>query len=65
MTIVHNLKNVGGNSYENGTILDPKSGKTYKLKGELAEGGKNLNYVVILAFQHWAVTKLGFVRTKA
>ncbi|SSS47647.1 signal peptide [Acinetobacter baumannii] len=42
MTIVHNLKNVGGNSYENGTILDPKSGKTYKLKGELAEGGKKL-----------------------
>lgn len=42
VTIVHNLKNVGGNSYENGTILDPKSGKTYKLKGELAEGGKKL-----------------------
>ncbi|MFI7824482.1 DUF2147 domain-containing protein, partial [Acinetobacter baumannii] len=37
VTIVHNLKNVGSNSYENGTILDPKSGKTYKLKGELAE----------------------------
>jgi len=42
VTIVHNLKNVGGTSYENGTILDPKSGKTYKLKGELAEGGKKL-----------------------
>ncbi len=42
VTIVHNLKNVGGTSYENGTILDPKSGKTYKLKGELADGGKKL-----------------------
>jgi len=36
VTIVHGLKNVGGNNYENGTILDPKNGKTYKLKGELA-----------------------------
>lgn len=36
VTIVKNLKNVGGNSYEGGTILDPKNGKSYKLKGELA-----------------------------
>jgi len=36
VTIVHGLKNVGGTNYDNGTILDPKNGKTYKLKGELA-----------------------------
>ncbi len=36
VTIVNGLKNVGGANYENGTILDPKNGKTYKLKGELA-----------------------------
>ena len=42
LTIVHNLKSVGTNKYDGGTILDPQSGKTYKLKGELAEGGKKL-----------------------
>lgn len=43
LTIVQNLKSVGGGKYESGTILDPQSGKTYKLKGELADGGKKLN----------------------
>lgn len=42
LTIVRNLKNVGGTSYEGGSILDPQSGKTYKLKGNLAGGGKKL-----------------------
>lgn len=42
LTIVHGLKNVGGRNYDSGTILDPSSGKTYKLKGELADGGKTL-----------------------
>lgn len=41
VTIVRNLKNVGG-AYEGGSILDPKTGKTYKLKGKVAEGGKKL-----------------------
>ncbi|MFT4021804.1 MAG: DUF2147 domain-containing protein [Acinetobacter sp.] len=36
VTIVRGLKNIGSNQYENGTILDPKNGKTYSLKGELA-----------------------------
>ena len=35
LTIVSNLKPVGANKYESGTILDPKSGSTYSLKGEL------------------------------
>ena len=43
LTIVQNLTAVGGGKYENGTILDPQSGKTYKLKGEIAEGGIKLN----------------------
>ncbi len=43
LTIVHRLKNVGGQSYEGGTILDPQSGKTYKLKAEIVDGGKKLN----------------------
>ncbi|OTH00009.1 MULTISPECIES: DUF2147 domain-containing protein [Acinetobacter] len=42
LRIVQGLKNAGDNSYENGTILDPQSGKTYKLKGEIVEGGKKL-----------------------
>ena len=42
LRIVTGLKNVGGTSYENGSILDPQSGKTYKLKGQLADGGKKL-----------------------
>jgi uncharacterized protein (DUF2147 family) len=40
LTIVHGLKNVGANSYEGGSIIDPSSGKTYKLKGQL--NGQNL-----------------------
>lgn len=42
VTIVHNLKNAGGTSYDGGSILDPKTGKTYKLKGSLTESGKKL-----------------------
>lgn len=42
LRIVNGLKNVGGTSYEGGTILDPQSGKNYKLKGQLADGGKKL-----------------------
>lgn len=35
LTIVHGLKNVGGTNYDGGSIVDPSSGKTYKLKGHL------------------------------
>ncbi|SPL68932.1 DUF2147 domain-containing protein [Acinetobacter stercoris] len=50
VTIVHNLKNVGGNNYDNGSILDPKNGKTYKLKGTLAGSKLNLRgYIGISA----------------
>lgn len=43
LTIVRNLKNVGGSNYDNGTIMDPQSGKTYKLKGSLVSGGQKLD----------------------
>ena len=39
---MHGLKNAGGKSYDGGTILDPKNGKSYKLKGELAGNKLNL-----------------------
>ena len=42
LTIVKGLQNTGGTSYDSGSILDPKSGKTYKLKGNLTDGGKKL-----------------------
>ena len=42
LRIIHSLKNVGGTSYDNGSILDPHSGKTYKLKGQLTSGGQKL-----------------------
>lgn len=35
LTIVHGLKSAGGNKYEGGSIVDPNSGKTYKLKSTL------------------------------
>jgi uncharacterized protein (DUF2147 family) len=41
LTIVQNLKPKGGGQYVDGTILDPKTGKTYKLKGQVA--GQTLN----------------------
>ena len=42
LTIVRGLKNSGGTNYDSGSILDPQSGKTYKLKGQLADGGQKL-----------------------
>lgn len=35
LTIVHGLKNVGQNKYDGGSIIDPNSGRTYKLKASL------------------------------
>ena len=42
LTIVHGLKSTSANNYDGGTILDPNSGKTYKLKGSLTGGGDKL-----------------------
>ena len=45
ITVVHGLKAVSGlkNTYDYGNILDPKNGKTYKLKGTLSDDGKVFN----------------------
>lgn len=45
LQIVQHLKPVAGqpNAFENGAILDPHNGKTYKLKGTLSADGKTLN----------------------
>ena len=45
LTVVHGLKAASGdkNTYENGSILDPKNGKTYNVKGTLSDNGKTLN----------------------
>ena len=42
LTIVYDLKPAGAKKYEGGTILDPKSGSTYSLKGQLTADGKKL-----------------------
>ncbi|GAA5012926.1 DUF2147 domain-containing protein [Acinetobacter puyangensis] len=42
VTIVRNLKAVSAGKYDGGTILDPKSGKSYKMKAELSPDGKKL-----------------------
>ncbi|MDC7702151.1 DUF2147 domain-containing protein [Vogesella indigofera] len=41
MTILTGLKK-GGDGWEGGRILDPKSGKVYSAKAKLAEAGKKL-----------------------
>lgn len=42
VTIVTGLKPMGHQQYEGGQILDPKNGKTYRLKGELLQQNKVL-----------------------
>ena len=41
LSILTGLQEKGG-KYEGGKIYDPKSGKTYSAKAELANGGKSL-----------------------
>ncbi|ATZ66004.1 DUF2147 domain-containing protein [Acinetobacter haemolyticus] len=63
LTIVRGLKNSGGTNYDSGSILDPQSGKTYKLKGQLADGGQKLQlrgYIGVAALgrnQTWVRVK--------
>ncbi|MDO4222790.1 MAG: DUF2147 domain-containing protein [Acinetobacter sp.] len=35
VTVVQNLKSAGGNKYQGGKIIDPKTGKDYKLEATL------------------------------
>lgn len=43
ITVIRNLKNIGGNMYEGGTIVDPQTGKSYSLKGKLTNNGTRLD----------------------
>ena len=43
LTIVKNLKNSGQSKYTNGSILDPKTGKTYSFNATLSPDGKKLS----------------------
>lgn len=43
LTIVKNLKNSSQNKYTNGSILDPKTGKTYSFNATLSPDGKKLS----------------------
>lgn len=42
MTIVSGLKPASADSWDNGEILDPQSGSTYRCQMRLIEGGKKL-----------------------
>lgn len=42
LTIVQNLKAESSSKFDGGTILDPKSGKSYKMKAEVTPDGKKL-----------------------
>lgn len=41
-TVINNLKLVENGKFKDGKILDPDSGRTYSLEGELVENGKKL-----------------------
>ena len=42
LDIIHNLKAMGNNQFENGKILDPLTGKLYTVKARLSPNGKIL-----------------------
>lgn len=43
MDVFKNLKLEGENSYSQGKILDPLTGKIYSLKGKISANGKRLH----------------------
>ena len=43
VTIVNNLKDAGNNKYEDGSIVDPQTGKTYNFSATLSPDGKTLS----------------------
>ncbi|WP_111896190.1 DUF2147 domain-containing protein [Acinetobacter sp. MB5] len=42
LDIIHNLEPLGNNSYGNGKIIDPLTGKIYSVKGRLLSNGRLL-----------------------
>lgn len=59
LTIVKNLKNVGQNKYDKGSILDPQSDKTYRFSVTVSPDGENLPLAATLVFLQLAETKHG------
>lgn len=43
VTIAYGLTNMGKSHYEQGNVVDPKTGKTYRLKADLVSNGQVLN----------------------
>jgi uncharacterized protein (DUF2147 family) len=41
--VINNLKHIEGNKFGDGKIVDPESGNTYSLQGELKDNGKMLH----------------------
>jgi uncharacterized protein (DUF2147 family) len=52
LQIISKLRADGKGSYQDGEILDPKTGKTYSLKGKLSKDGQKLELRGLLRFCH-------------
>ncbi|MEY2863307.1 MAG: hypothetical protein RLY58_1014 [Pseudomonadota bacterium] len=50
LPLIYHLKPQGSNEYADGEILDPKSGKIYRLKGKLSADGKSLELRGFIGF---------------
>ena len=50
LPIIYGLKANGKNEYDHGAILDPATGKTYKLKGKLSADGQTLELRGFIGF---------------
>ncbi len=59
LEVFKNLKLVDENSYDEGKILDPLSGKMYSLKGKLMSNGKRLHLRVYIRISAIVRTQMG------
>lgn len=50
LPIINGLKASGKNEYDQGEVLDPLTGKTYKLKGKLSADGQTLELRGFIGF---------------
>lgn len=50
LPIINGLKATGQNEYDQGEVLDPLTGKTYKLKGKLSADGQTLELRGFIGF---------------
>lgn len=54
LTIVKNLKNVGQNKYDKGSILDPQSDTTYRFSVTVSPDGEKLTAQLYWYFCNWS-----------